>query len=309
VGKVAVEKLHAKVIVNPAAGANSTHRKWPVINRLLKHIGLSYDFQFTEGAGHAIEIARAAASDGYGCLVAVGGDGTAHEVANGILGSANAAGTSLGIVSTGTGSDFIRSVGIPRDYASACANLTSPRRLSIDVGLVEYRKDGEARQRYFLNGGGVGFDAAVVAETERMPKYLGGTIPYLGGLLRALLGYRNKQVVVEAGGKVISERVLSVVAANGGYFGGGMHVAPQARLSDGLLDLVMIGDFGKLELLRKLSMVYKGTHINLAKVKMLKTGRITIKSLERLLVHADGELLGEAPVTFSILPGALSLVV
>src|SRR4030042_4472575 len=115
-----------KVFVTPGAGARSPRRKWPIINRLLERIGLTFDFNYTEGVGHAMELARIAASDGYRYLVAVGGDGTVNEVANGILHSTNASITTLGIVSTGTGSDFIRSVGIARDYATACSTLISP---------------------------------------------------------------------------------------------------------------------------------------------------------------------------------------
>jgi YegS/Rv2252/BmrU family lipid kinase len=301
--------LQVKVIVNPVAGAYSTRRKWPIISRLLKRSGLSFDFEYTEGTGHAIELARAAASDGYRCLVAVGGDGTVNEVANGILYSTGATETALGIISTGTGSDFIRSVGIPRDYPSACSTLTSPKRLSIDVGVVEYQSKGQTLQRFFVNGAGVGFDAAVVEKTERLPKYFGGTIPYLAGLVMALLGYKNKSVVVNVEDETISGRVLSLVVANGGYLGGGMHIAPQAELGDNLLDVVMIGDIGKLELLKELPTVYKGTHINHPKVRMIKTRRITIKSPERMLVHADGELLGESPASFWVMPAALSIVV
>jgi YegS/Rv2252/BmrU family lipid kinase len=298
-----------KVIVNPVAGAHSTHRKWPIISKLLKRDGLSFDFEYTEGVGHAIELARAAASDGYQCLVAVGGDGTVNEVANGILHSTGATKTALGIISTGTGSDFIRSVGIPRDYATACSTLTSSKRLSIDVGVVEYQSQGQTLQRFFVNAAGAGFDAAVVKETERLPKFFGGTIPYVAGLLRTLLTYKNKPVVVRVGDEVENYRVLNVAVANGGYLGGGMHIAPEADLCDSLLDLAIVGDMGKFELLKALPTVYKGTHVNHPKFKMKKATHITIESPEPVLVYADGELLGECPASFWIMPAALSLVV
>ena len=301
--------LHTKVIVNPVAGAYSTRRKWPIINKLLKRIGLSFDFEYTEGVGHAIELARVAASDGYRYLVAVGGDGTVNEVANGILHSTGATSTALGIVSTGTGSDFARSVGIPRDYATACSTLTSSSRLSIDVGVVEYQSKGQTLRRFFVNAAGVGFDAAVVEKTERLPKFFGGTVPYVAGLLMTLFGYKNKQVVLKAGDEVESGRVLNVVVANGGYLGGGMHVAPQAELGDSLLDVVIIGDMGKFELLKEFPTVYKGTHINHPKVRMKQTTHITVESPEPMLVHADGELLGECPASFWVMPLALSIVV
>jgi len=301
--------LPVKVIVNPVAGAYSTRRKWPIISKLLKRIGLSFDFEYTEGVGHAIELARAAASDGYRYLVAVGGDGTVNEVANGILHSTGATSTALGIVSTGTGSDFVRSVGISRDYATACSTLTSSRRLSIDVGVVEYQSKGQTLRRFFVNAAGVGFDAAVVEKTERLPKYFGGTIPYLAGLVRTLFSYKNTSVVLNIESEVETGRVLSVVVANGSYFGGGMHMAPQAELSDSLLDVVIVGDMGKFELLKALPTVYKGTHINHPKVMMKKAAHITIESPEPMLVHADGELLGESPASFWLMPSALSIVV
>jgi len=301
--------LPAKVIVNPVAGASSTRRKWPIISRLLDRVGLPFDFEYTEGVGHAIELARIAASDGYRYLVAVGGDGTVNEVANGILHSTNAATTALGIVSTGTGSDFIRSVGISRDYATACSTLTSSRRLSIDVGVVEYQRQGQTLKRFFINTAGVGFDAAAVRETERMPKFFGGTIPYVAGMLRTLFTYKNKPVVIRVGDEVESYRVLDVAVANGGYLGGGMHIAPEADLGDSLLDVVIVGDMGKLEFLKEFPKVYKGTHINLPKVTMKKGTDIAIESSEAVLVYADGELLGECPASFRVVPGALSLVV
>jgi len=250
-----------------------------------------------------------AASDGYRYIVAVGGDGTVNEVVNGILHSTSPAETSLGVVSTGTGSDFARSVGIPRDYTRACSFLVSSRRRLIDVGVVEFKNKGQTLQRFFVNVAGVGFDAAVVEATEKVPKYFGGTIPYLGGLFRSLFSYRNKLVTLNVGGRVEAKRILNVVVANGSYVGGGMHIAPKAELGDSLLDVVIIGDVGKFELLKALPMVYKGTHINHPKVTMEQVTHITIESSERVLVYADGELLGECPASFWLMPAALRIVV
>ncbi len=299
----------AKVIVNPAAGANSTHRKWPRIKKLLEQAGLSFDHQYTEGTGHAMELAKTAAGEGYTCLVSVGGDGTVNEVANGILNSGNEKGTALGVISTGTGSDFARSVGLPRHFVSACSAVTNPGRVSIDVGLVECRNNGETVKRFFVNGAGIGFDAAVSENTNRLPKNLGGTIPYLTGLFLTLVGYRNKLVEMKIGDRVETARVLSVIVSNGQYFGGGMKVAPEASLDDGLLDVVVIGDIGKFDLLRSMPMIYKGTHGRHPKVTMEQATAIAVESPERVLVHADGELIGQGPASFRIKPAALSIVV
>jgi diacylglycerol kinase (ATP) len=298
----------AKVIVNPVAGAYSTRRKWPHINNRLRDIGLSFDYEYTEDVGHATELARAAANEGYQNIVAVGGDGTVHEVANGIL-SSNSSDIALGVISTGTGSDFIRSIGLPRNYDSACSCLIGQRRLLIDVGVVEYQCKGQTLRRFFVNAAGVGFDASVVEATERFPKYLGGTIPYLAGLFRCLFGYRNKPVKLCLEDKVEAMRILAVVVANGCYLGGGMYVAPEARLNDGLLDVVTISDIGKFDLIKSLPMVYKGTHGKHSKVSMGKAATITVESSEWVLVHADGELLGTCPASFWLMPVALNIVV
>ncbi len=304
-----MSKIRAKVIVNPAAGAGSTYKKWSLISSLLKSAGLAFDSQFTEGRGHGIELAREAAGAGYKFVVAVGGDGTIHEVANGLMDLPRGENLPLGIVSTGTGSDLARSIGVNRDFAQACSRLTSPERLRIDVGLVEYSLKRERRRRYFINSAGMGFDATVVKATEQLPKFWGGTVPYLIGLARSFIGYTNKNVTIRVGEMVQKARVVSVVVANGGYFGGGMHVAPGARLDDSLLNAVIVGDFGKIELLKTFPRVYKGTHLGHPKIAMQMVKRISVESTRRMLLHADGELLGEGPATFEILPGALSLVI
>ncbi len=303
-------KTHAKVIVNPVAGTNkSTYRQWPGIQSLLRQNGLSFDFQYTEGAGHASELARLAASDGYRFLVAVGGDGTIHEVANGLLNSTNAYTTILGIVGTGTGNDLIRSLGIPRDYIGACHNVTGERRSLIDVGLIEYMNNGKPASRFFINSAGVGFDAEVAAGSKKVPRFMGNTIPFVLSLLKNLPAYRNKDVRLNIDGREESRRVLSVVVTNGAYFGGGMKIAPQAELNDRKFDVVTLGDVRKAELLQVFPRVYKGTHVTHPKVRMEKAERVTIECDKRILLQADGEIVGEGPVTFQILPAALSVVV
>jgi len=299
---------HAKVIVNPAAGAWSTRRKWSYISERLRHVGLSFDCEYTEGAGHAIELARAAVSDGYRYLVAVGGDGTVNEVVNGMLRSADSRNTILGVISTGTGNSFARSAGIPRHYACAYSLLTSPRRLLIDVGVVEYKSKGQSLQRFFVNVAGVGFDAAILKGAKHLPRCFGGYIPYLAGSPGSLFRYKNKSVIMRIGSRVEAERILTVVVANGGYYDGGMLIAPKAELGDSLLDVVIIGDLSKFEMLKIWPLVYKGTHVAYRKVREEKATHVTIESSEGVLVQADGELLGECPASFWLIPSALNIV-
>ncbi len=302
---------YAKVIVNPVAGGCSVRRQWPRICKQLNNIGLSFDYEYTEGSGHAIELAQAAAEAGYGYLIAVGGDGTINEVANGILRSTTSGKVMLGVISAGTACSFARSLGIPQDYSSACSFLTSPRRFLIDVGLVEYQSGGKSLQRFFVNEADVGFGAAVVEAKKRLPNRLGKTINYalysVGGL-RSALSYRNQGVAVCLENKVENIRLGTMVVANGAYFAGGMHLAPQARVDDGLLDVVIAGDIGRLELLKIWPRLYQGNHITHPQIRVQKATSVTIQSPERLLVEADGELLGECPASFRVVPSALTII-
>ena len=303
---------YAKVIVNPVAGGYSIHRDWPRISRQLRDIGLSFDYEYSEGTGHAIELARAATDTGYRYLIAVGGDGTVNEVANGILCSTGSGNTILGIVSAGTGGSFARSVGIPQDYTSACSRLTGQGRLLIDVGIVEYKSEGQSLQRFFVNAADVGFGAAVIEASKHLSKHFGRTINYALRVvrgLRSLSSYRNKDVTLRVENKVEATCICVMVVANGRYFGGSMYVAPHAKLDDGLLDVVIVGDVGKFELLKIWPTLYRGSHITHPKIRVKKVTSVTIQSSARLLVEADGELLGEGPASFWVMPSALTIVV
>ena len=300
---------YAKVIVNPVAGRGATGRKWPLIKDRLELNGLGYDFEFTSGQGHAIQIAREAADQGYSFIVAVGGDGTVNEVANGILASHNRKRATLGVINTGTGSDYIRTVGTPRDPVVACDFLARKDRFLIDVGLVEYIKNGNKERRFFINYAGTGFDSEVAEGTNRMPKlrFVSNTVPYVLSLLKTLVSYENKTINLTIDDYTRIGRVLSVIIANGRYVGGGMKVAPTAELSDGKLDVVTINDVGKFELLKAFPRIYSGTHITHPKVDLHLACHVRVEPVERMAVSADGELLGECPATFEIVPQALAV--
>ena len=303
---------YAKVIVNPAAGGYSIRRKWPRIRRQLRDIGLSFDYAYTEGVGHAIELARTAADSGCRYLIAVGGDGTVNEVANGILCSTGSGNTILGIVSAGTACSFARSVGIPQGYIDACSLLTGQRRLLIDVGVVEYTSEGQYLQRFFVNEASVGLSATVMKASKHLPTHFGPTINYALHVfrgLRSLFSYRNKRVALRVENKVEAICICTVVMANGCYFGGRMYIAPQAKLDDGLLDMVIAGDTGRLELLKIWPTLYRGSHTTHPKIRVKKVTRVTIQPSEPVLVEADGELLGECPASFWVVPSALTVVV
>jgi YegS/Rv2252/BmrU family lipid kinase len=303
---------HAKVIVNPVAGGRSVRGEWLRIREQLHDVGLSFDYEFTEGAGHAVEIARRSTDAGYGYLIAVGGDGTVNEVVNGILCSTHSSNTTLGIISTGTGGSFARSLNIAHDYDSACSLLTGTGRASIDVGVIQCWSQGRPLQRFFVNAANVGLGAAIVDTWKRLPTRLGRNINHALRItegLRSLSTYRNKWIKLSVGNKVETICACAVVVANGQYFADGMQIAPQARLDDGLLDVVTFGDVGKSELLKIWPTLYKGSHIRHPKIRERKATAVTIESDEQLLIEADGDIIGESPVSFSVIPSALTVVV
>ncbi len=309
---------YARVVVNPAAGGYSIRSEWPRIARHLRDRGLLFDFEYTEAKGHAIELARIAVDNGCRYLIAVGGDGTVNEVANGILCSAGSSNTVLGIVSAGTACSFVRSIGIPQDYADACSVLTGEGRLSIDVGVVEYSKEGKSLQRFFVNEANVGFGAAVMEASAGLHKHvspiiIGPTVNFtlhlLGGI-RSLFSYGNKGVLLHVENDIGSTYTCALaVVANGRYLGGGMYAAPRAKLDDGLLDVVTVRDSGTFELLKIWPTLYDGSHVTNPKIKMEQVSGVTIHSRERVPVEADGEILGEVPATFRVVPSALTIVV
>ena len=304
---------YAKVIVNPAAGGYSVHREWPRIRKQLRSIGLSFDYEYSEGVGHAIEMAKAAVDAGYRYLVAVGGDGTINEVANGILCSTGSASTILGVVSVGTACSFTRSIGIPQDYVSACSLLIGQGRRLVDVGVVECKSKGQSLRRFFVNEADVGFGAEVVEALKDMPGHFGRSInyaPFVVAGVRCLFSYQNKRLTLRVDNDAEAMCMCTmVVIANGSYFGGGMRIAPQAKPDDGLLDIIIFGDVKKSELVKIWLLSYEGTHITHNNITVKKATNITIQSCERVLVETDGELIGECPVSFHIIPSALTIVV
>ncbi|UCB42678.1 MAG: diacylglycerol kinase family lipid kinase, partial [Dehalococcoidales bacterium] len=246
---------------------------------------------------------------GYETVVSVGGDGTINEVVNGLHDSGTLDDVSLGIISTGTGSDYIRTVGIPRRYEDACKRLLEPNKMLVDLGVAEYKDNGHTAERLFVNFAGLGFDAEVVRATTLKYKSLGGLPAYLLGLLTTLLCYRNREITLKVDGEVVSKKICATVMSNGKYGGGSMFVAPDADLTDGYLDVLTIGDLSKPDLLWSLPRIYKGTHLTHPKVIMQRGREVEIQSSQRLLIQADGELLGEAPARFRVLPSTLNVLV
>lgn len=300
------------VVCNPVSGGGRGLSLLPVVRRALEGAGVRYIAGTTGGRWHAARLARSAVEGGCSAVIAVGGDGTLFEVINGVLYPGEGAGdVAIGLIMAGRGSDFGRSLGVPSDAQVACAQLLEGRTRRVDLGEATFEvAGGRTLTRYFANAAGLGFDAEVTVRANAGPRILGGTIPYLSSLARTLGTYRNKRVTVKLDdNEPWSARVNSVVIANGQYFGGGMKIAPEALLTDGVLDVTVLGDLGKIELVRNVPRVYDGSHVTHPKVSVYRAERVEVSSPDRLLLQADGEVLGHAPATLRVVPQAIQFMV
>lgn len=296
-----------KVIINPAARGGRTARQWPAISQQLKRNDIPFDYAFTEGAGHGTELAKEAVNEGYGTIVAVGGDGTVNELINGIVGEDGKGQARLGIICTGTGRDSIRSLNIPDDVGKACQTLADGNCADIDLGRAEFVCDRGKTQRYYINTAALGFASAVAERTRRF-KSLGGTVPFLIAFSTVFVSYRAKDIATDIDGRIRQERILLIAVNNGRYFGSGMKIAPGANPCDGLLDVVTVRDVNKLRLLYNFPKLYRGTHTTHPMVNVYKAKDVRVQTSDSLLLQLDGEIAGKAPAGFSIIPSALRVI-
>ena len=295
------------VIVNPVAGNGRAGRRWSGLEARLRLEGIRMEVVFTQEPGHATRLARQGLEAGFTTLVGVGGDGTLHEILNGLpLADPERMRTvRLGMLPLGTGSDFVRTFGLPRDPVAAALRLREGRGHWVDGGGGTRRRAGETVVRYFVNAAGLGFDGEVADRTNRGIKAFGAAGTYLFYLFLTLLLYQNKRANLRADGQEYAGRVNSVLVCNGRYFGGGMFIAPQALVDDGWFDVIVLGDLGKGEIVWNLPRVYRGTHLTHPKITWRRAREIQVEAQERMFLQAEGELIGEAPAAFRIHPRAL----
>jgi diacylglycerol kinase (ATP) len=299
-----------KIVVNPVAASGKVAKRWPRIARRLKERSIRFSHAITEAVGHATEITRQAIADGYRTIIANGGDGTLNEVLNGLVdGGVIDPSVRLGVIPGGTGSDFVRTLGVPRDGERSLDCIEANHTRLVDVGEILFDSPESQHVRYFLNVAGLGFDGEVSEYCNRNSKAAGGTVTYLKGLLVNLAAYRNKRVEVTLDDRSFTQRVNSVVVCNGQYAGGGMHLGPGAQVDDGIFDVVIIGDVGKLEFIANLPRVYKGTHLTHPKVSWFRSKTIRVTSQEPMYMQAEGELVGMAPAALRVIPQALRFLV
>lgn len=297
------------LICNVRSGRGGVARALPEVRSHLEQRGLEYDIADTRHAGHATELARDALRAGVRFLVAVGGDGTVHEVINGMIDDDHAVEPEsvLGVVAAGTGSDFIKTFGIPALPGHAVAHLDGPESFPIDIGKVIYQRDGATATRYFPNIAEAGIGAESVARAQRLPRWLGPTL-YLAAFWLTIARWRAATVTVDLVDRTYEGPMNNLIVANGQFFGGGMKIAPKAAPTDGLLD-IQIEHARKREAIALIPKIFKGQHVPHPDILEAKRVKVSIEADRPLLIEADGEVLGHTPATFEVLRDVIRLKV
>lgn len=305
------------VIINPESAGGSTRAAWPgIASALGAHFG-GFTPKFTQRPGEGTEIAAQAARKGVKLIIACGGDGTISEVANGILLAGSE--TELGILPSGTGGDFRRTLGIPARAAGAAQILREGKCRLIDVGRITYTTNsGEQESRYFLGVASFGMSADVIARVKEggpnwLPNkgrgWLTGRVSFGVALVQTAVKKSATRVVVQLDDVPAQHlTVVNLCVANARYFGGGMKIAPHAKLTDGKFDVISVGDLSAARIFRNAPRLYLGAHLGMKEVGSALAAKVMARPVdadETIQVEVDGEIPGVLPATFQILPRAL----
>ncbi|MEI6613271.1 MAG: diacylglycerol kinase family protein [Chrysiogenales bacterium] len=303
-----MDKVH--VIVNPFSARGQTEKKWEMIRLAIKAHFREFKYVFTEKPRQATEIARGLIKDGFDLIIGVGGDGTLNEISSGFFsdysGKAINQDAALGVIPSGTGSDFIRFMKVPREFEKSAALIKNSKNKKIDVGKITYG-GATTKEQYFINVADFGLGAEVIKRISNVQSTRRGALTYYRGLLATLMNYRSKTVTLTIDGQQqLQGEYLIGAIANGRIFGGGMIIAPEAEADDGFFDLVLVKDMKKLEIISNTRHLYAGTIAKNPKVIILKARNIKVQSQEEVYTEYDGEMGEKLPAEFSIVEKALN---
>lgn len=301
------------VIVNPVAGDGHGLDDFPEISKLLREEGIDYEPLFTEHKYHATELTVSAVKQGFRHIIVVGGDGTLHEVVNGLFiqQEVDPREVLLAVVAVGTGNDWVRTVGIPLRHRDAVHAIAEQHHFLQDVGVVSYEEAHYRQSRYMANVAGAGFDALVVKRVSHLrQKRRLGRWSYTWSLLRSFFGYKPTGVKVWVDDRrVYNDLLLSMAIGICKYNGGGVQQLPEAVADDGLLDLSLIRPVHFWHIIFRFHYLFNGGIYRIRHVIRERGRKIRIESSPEILLEVDGELLGHTPLEFSVLPQAISIVV
>ena len=304
------------VVLNPVAGGGRLKRDWPqVAAALRRHFG-EVELRETQASGDAERLALDLAADGFGLVVAAGGDGTASEVADGLLQAADeGCGTAeLALIPCGNGIDFARGLGLPHDLDALMARIAEAKGRKIDAGRISYVDDhGALASRHFINIASLGLSGATdrAVNADKRKGRVSAKALFYWRTVAEFVRYRFQHVRIAIDdGEPVEARMALVAVANGKFFGGGMMVAPDAALDDGQFEIVILRAANKLGLIRDIRLVYGGQHRNHPAITILRGRKVTVEPMsddDAALVDIDGESPGRIPAVFEMRPGALTL--
>jgi YegS/Rv2252/BmrU family lipid kinase len=294
-------------IVNPLAGRSREH-SWPAIEHALRAARIPLEVEYTTAARDGEHIAYSALQTDRRRVLVAGGDGSVHDVVNGIMRAASdhRVNATLAVAPLGTGNDWARSLGMDLPPPALAATIAASRTVAHDVGVIDFPEAVPPGRRWFINVAGAGYDAHVIG---RLPPHVPTALAYLRAALTGLLRYRAPRFTIQVNGQLIERRLLLALVANAQACGNGMRVAPAARVDDGLLDLVTIDEVGLASALFKIAKLYRGTLLGDAVVRHVRSAQLRIDAEPPAEVEAEGQIVGRTPAVFSVLPGALRVVV
>jgi YegS/Rv2252/BmrU family lipid kinase len=300
------------ILVNPNAGVGKGIKDWESISSLLSENNFEYEAVFTEKKLHAIELVQEKIAEGFRRIIVVGGDGTMNEAVNGIFNQDVVPTTeiTLGMISVGTGNDWVKTFNIPLDYSEAIKIIKEEQTLLQDAGIVKFYNEAIQKIRYFVNMAGLGFDAMVASKTNA-DKESGKSNPllYLKNLVSTLFSYKSSNTRVKVDNHVVNDKIFSIGIGIGQYNGGGMQQTPNAIPDDGLLDVTLIKHMSKLRVIASIRRLYNGTIGQHSRVETFVGKNIYVESKIPILLEADGESLGHSPFEFSIVPRSVKVIV
>lgn len=300
-------------VINPNAGGGRVAREWPLLSNMLKDRGFPFEEVFTTHRYHAVELVIYSLKRGFRNFISVGGDGTLHEIVNGIFYQKEVpvSEITLAVLPTGSANDWTRMYRIPKDYDKAIETVLEGRTVMQDVARVEYSQAGVRNSRYMVNVAGVGLDANICLRCNASKdKGKSGDLAYVKAAFKALVSRTSTPTkVVVDGRSFFSGKMFSIAFGVGKYSGGGMMQVPDAVADDGLVNVMVARKVSKIKFLLLFKQLFKGTIYRIREVSHTTASRVCVISRKPDRVEIDGEVVGTTPMNLEVLPRALRVVV
>ncbi len=295
------------VIINPTSGNGTAKKLWPKIKQLLITYLFDFEYAFSEYEKHSVVLVQSSINQGFVNIISVGGDGTLHNIVNGIMSQDTVISTniSVGVIPIGTGNDWVKTYGIPKDIESVIQIIKNGNTKQQDIGKIELL-DQDNLPIYFNNLAGVGFDGFVVNKVGKYKHF--GALAYLIGTVMGLFAFKNFVVEISLNTETITTKSLMILIGLCKYSGGGMQLTKTPHPSDGLFDITLAEDFNKWDIVKNIPKLFNGNIVNFKKAQSFKAESVVVKILQedKPFIQADGELIGVEDFKVCILQNAFS---